>query len=218
MLRFDPAAVAALYKEQFPKPAQTPSPITGCGKLIESIAGDPDVTDVRWVAYMLATVKHECWNRWQPIEEMGKREYFDKYEMGTSLGAQLGNIEPGDGFRYRGRGFVQITGRTNYKKLGQQLHLGNGLLEKPELTLQFDVAYQVMSYGMRRGSFTGKKLADFIGLSGCDYFHARRIINGLDQAATITEYARRFEIVLTGSLISCPTIGSLSVASQSAAA
>jgi len=201
VLQFDQDKFAALYKEQFPKPAQTPSPITGCGKLLAAITSDPEVTDVRWVAYMLATVKHECWNRWQPIEELGKREYFDKYETGTALGGRLGNTQPGDGFRYRGRGFVQITGRANYKTLGKQLQLGERLLAEPELALDFDVAYRIMSHGMRRGSFTGKKLADFVGVIGSDYLHARRIINGLDQAAKIEDYARKLEIALTGSMI-----------------
>ena len=59
-----------------------------------------------------------------------------------------------------------------------------------------------MSLGMRRGSFTGKKLADFIGPASCDYLQARRIINGLDRASTIEEYARKLEIVLSTSLAS----------------
>jgi hypothetical protein len=200
VLALDLTKFSDSYIEQFPKPAQKPSPITGCGKLLARIAGDPNVTDVRWVAYMLATVKHECANRWEPIEERGPREYFDKYETGTALGARLGNTEAGDGFRYRGRGFVQITGRVNYKRLGQSLHLGDRLVDEPDLALTFDVAYEVMSLGMRRGSFTGKKLADFIGVTGCDYLHARRIINGLDRATTIEEYARKLELALSSAL------------------
>ena len=200
MLRIDHDKFAALYKEQFPKPAQTVSPVTGCGKLLAAITADIDIADVRWAAYMLATVKHECWNRWQPIEELGKREYFNKYETGTALGGRLGNTEPGDGYRYRGRGFVQITGRANYKRLGRQLQLGDRLLIEPDLALDFEVAYRIMSLGMRGGSFTGKKLADFIGVLGSDYLNARRIINGLDQAARIDEYARKLELALTGSI------------------
>ena len=38
----------------------------------DAIRADADVTDVRWAAYMLATVRHECADRWQPIEEFGK--------------------------------------------------------------------------------------------------------------------------------------------------
>jgi predicted chitinase len=146
-------------------------------------------------------VKLECANTWAPIVERGAREYFNKYETGTPIGARLGNTQAGDGYRFRGRGFVQITGRNNYKKLGQALNLGNRLVDQPELALDFDIAYKIMSYGMRHGTFTGRKLADFIHSSDCDYLHARRIINGLDRASDIQGYAKNLEMVLSESLV-----------------
>jgi len=50
---------------------------------------------------------------------------------GGGKGASLGNTAPGDGYKYRGRGFVQSTGKYNYAKLGQAL--GLDLVNKPEL-------------------------------------------------------------------------------------
>ena len=50
-----------------------------------------------------------------------------------------------------------------------------------------------MSYGMRNGSFTGKKLGDYINDAGCDYRNARKIINALDQADRIKGYADKLE-------------------------
>lgn len=44
---------------------------------------------------------------------------------------QLGNTEPGDGFRFRGRGFIQITGRYNYGIVGRELH--QDLIHHPEV-------------------------------------------------------------------------------------
>ena len=54
---------------------------------------------------------------------------------------------------------------------------------------------------MRTGSFTGKKLADYINSTTGDYVNARRIINRLDQAAKIKGFAQTFESVLNQSLI-----------------
>jgi hypothetical protein len=58
-----------------------------------------------------------------------------------------------------------------------------------------------MSYGMRNGIFTGKKLNTYINGTTCDYINARRIINGTDKASLIKGYAVNFEACLTGSLV-----------------
>ena len=151
---------------------------------------------------MLATVKHECADTWAPITEFGKVSYFDKYDADTPLGHRLGNTEDGDGYRFRGRGYVQITGRANYARLGELLGMGGQLVQNPDLALDPVIAYRIMSAGMRKGSFTGKKLSDYISPNSCDYLNARRIINGTDQAQKIAGYATAIEKVLRSSLIS----------------
>lgn len=193
-----------LAAELVPHPPSPPPPLPpGTRPPPEPPPPAPPVP-LRWAAYMLATVKHECADTYQPVVERGARSYFDKYEPGTKLGKQLGNTAKGDGFLFRGRGYVQITGRANYQGLTAKLGLSgdDDLIAHPDSALHPGVAYRIMSYGMRKGSFTGKKLADYVNAGGADYRQARRIINGLDRADTIKGYAVAFESILKGSCIS----------------
>jgi putative chitinase len=164
--------------------------------LVSRLSEDPDITDIRWAAYMLATVKHECADTWAPIVERGTPAYCKKYDPGTKLGTALGNTQPGDGYRFRGRGYVQITGRANYARLGKMIGRSDELVRTPELATDPEVAYRIMSVGMRAGAFTGRKLSDYISATKCDYKNARRIINGADRADLIAGYAAEFERML----------------------
>lgn len=170
--------------------------VAGLEQILGMMEKDADLSDLRHAAYMLATVKHECADFWAPIIERGTPAYFDKYEPGTRLGVQLGNKARGDGARFKGRGYVQITGLANYARLGALLGLGDALVTSPESALDPEVAYRIMSVGMRRGAFTGRKLAHYFTAEGGDYINARRIINSLDCAQKIADYAQVFEAVL----------------------
>lgn len=192
---YDHQAFAAGYEKAFSK--LTASQYQGLDQLLGFIQLDPEVTDDRWVAYMLATVKHECANTYLPITEFGAESYFAKYETGTASGTRLGNTQPGDGLRFKGRGYVQITGRANYLRLGQALGVGSAFLQQPAMVLEPAHGYRIMSEGMRRGLFTGRRLAAYIDETGCDYVGARRIINGQDKAVEIADYATRLEALLT---------------------
>ena len=167
----------------------------GMEALLSAAEGDTQITELRWLAYMLATVKHECADRWQPIEEFGKGQgykYGKPVTVTDSSGKQYTNV-------YYGRGYVQLTWDYNYRAMGQKL--GNRLLYEPSLALDPEVAYQIMSLGMRQGSFTGVGLSKYINADGCDYVNARRIINGTDKAQTIAAYAQKFESILRASVI-----------------
>ncbi|MCI0436239.1 MAG: hypothetical protein L0271_21740 [Gemmatimonadetes bacterium] len=200
MVRIDTTAFFNGYREAYGRLSQTT--VAGIELLGGHMTADPELTDVRWAAYMLATVKHECANRWLPITEFGKKNYFDKYEPGTPIGRNLGNTQAGDGWTYRGRGYVQITGRANYDRMTRVLALpGINLVDDPEQALRPEVAYAIMSVGMRKGMFTGKKLPDYILASGCDYFNARQIINRLDKADLIKGYAETLERIIRAAII-----------------
>ena len=191
---YDHQALAAAYERAFAK--LTASQYQGIDQILGFMQLDADIDDDRWVAYMLATVKHECANTFTPITEYGADSYFAKYEAGTNLGTRLGNTQPGDGLRFKGRGYVQITGRASYLRLGQALGIGKAFVEQPAMVLEPAHAYRIMSAGMRLGLFTGRKLATYLNDAGSDYVAARRIINGQDKAVEIAAYATRFEAML----------------------
>lgn len=166
----------------------------GLEALLTAAEADTDITDIRWLAYMLATVKHECGNEWQPIEEYSKgkgSKYGQPVTVTDPAGKSYSNV-------YYGRGYVQLTWDYNYKSMGQVLN--NRLYYEPALALNPENAYRIMSHGMRHGSFTGKKLSQYIEGSTCDYTNARRIINGTDQAEKIAGYAQKLEKVLRDSV------------------
>ncbi|HEX8163262.1 MAG TPA: hypothetical protein VF538_15435 [Pyrinomonadaceae bacterium] len=200
-MKFNHTAFFNNYRGVYGKLNQTQ--VSGIDNLLGYVELDPDITDLRHAAYMLATVKHECADTFQPIVERGPKSYFNKYEPGTRIGNNLGNKVAGDGYLFRGRGYVQLTGRPNYEKMSVALALGpeDELVTHPDNALHPEIAYRIMSYGMRHGTFTRKKLNDYINGSVCDYKNARRIINGTDKAALIAGYAVNFETFLSNSMI-----------------
>jgi hypothetical protein len=182
------------YRAAFGPLAQ--SQVDGLEAILGHVERDgPLRADVRWVAYLLATTRHEAADTWQPITERGNRLYFLKYEFRRSLG----NTQLGDGYKYRGRGYVQVTGRRNYATFARLLNVD--LVRLPELALRPDVAYAIASTGMVNGIFTGVKLANHIYGATCNYVSARQVINGLDRAPLIAGYARTLEQILRASRI-----------------
>lgn len=131
------------------------------------------------VSYILATIKHETADTYLPIAEYGKGK-----------GRIYGKPDPVTGKRYYGRGYVQLTWKFNYERMGKLL--GIDLANNPDLALGPETAWQITELGMTKGLFTGKKLSDYINDRKCDFHNARKIINGLDRAGLIAGYARSF--------------------------
>jgi len=173
-------------------PVLSQDEVDGCHAILAACAGWP----LGWTAYGLATAYHETWHTMAPIVERGGPAYFtrmyDPAGLRPAVAAQLGNTEPGDGCRFCGRGYVQLTGRANYARAG--------LAQEPDRALEADVAAAVLERGMREGWFTGRRLMDMLPLGGratrTQFTAARRVINGQDRAGLIADYALRFQDAL----------------------
>jgi predicted chitinase len=108
---------------------------------------------------------------------------------GGAWGARnLGNTEPGDGWRYHGRGYVQLTGRDNYERIGQAL--GIDLVNKPDLAADREIAARIaIHYWQERVRANGHQL---------DVNAATRDINGgqnhlAERRAAAQAWERKFD-------------------------
>lgn len=161
--------------------------------------------DDRWLAYALATSYHETAFTMQPIHERGGNAYFFRmYDMESPLparrqkAAEIGNDRPGDGVLFHGRGFVQLTGRKNYAKMGSAFGVDlTSNAAAADRALELSLAAKIMFKGMNEGSFTGVGFARFFHGTTSDWKNARKIINGLDCADAIAEYARKYYAALS---------------------
>jgi putative chitinase len=172
----------------------TASQAAGVETILDALA----VWPTRWVAYALATALHETARTMQPIKEYGGNAYFTRMYDVTgdrpALARRMGNTSPGDGARYCGRGYVQITWKSNYAKASTVTNVD--LVGNPDAAMKPHIAAEIMRHGMERGWFTGKKMADYLSGTKTDYVNARRIINGTDKAKDIAGHAQAFEAAL----------------------
>ena len=151
--------------------------------LILNEAKESEVSNPAQIAYILATADHESGLGKHMTEIASGKAYNGREE-------DLGNTKDGDGSRFKGRGYVQLTGRYNYKNWSEIL--GKDLVDKPELAAKPKIAAKILVRGMQDGSFTGKKLSDYINAEKQDFFNARQIVNGYDKANKIAQDAERY--------------------------
>ncbi|MFO1147817.1 MAG: hypothetical protein U1E62_05505 [Alsobacter sp.] len=89
-----------------------------------------EITTPERQAHFIAQAAHETAG-FTTLEELGRPAYFKRYDPCTVTGKRLGNTQPGDGLRYKGRGIFQLTGRANYAAYGARLKLP--LVDDPDL-------------------------------------------------------------------------------------
>lgn len=179
---------------------------------------EQSITNIAFIAYILATAFHETGGKMAAIvenlnytkAETIKKTWPTRFASIIAASAyvrnpqklanyvyarkDLGNIASGDGWKYRGRGLAQITGKKNYERFG--------LAQNPDKALDLDTAAFILVTGMRRGMFTGKALSDYMINGGFNPTDARAIVNGTDKAKLITTHYVSF-------------VGALEKASQS---
>ena len=109
-------------------------------------------------AAFLAQVAHES-GQFRFMEEIwGPTPAQERYEPPSSLATRLGNTEPGDGRRFKGRGPIQITGRANYRRYGTLL--GIDLLASPARAAAPDTGFRVAGLFWRENGLN--ELADLV--------------------------------------------------------
>jgi predicted chitinase len=129
-------------------------------EMIEAIAFyclQVGITSHAQVAYVLATAEGE--SNFKPVKEYrGKQLTPDQQKYWDT--------------NYMGRGLIQVTWESNYRRVGNRL--GIDLLKNPDLLLTNQIAIASLVLGMRDGWYTGKKIRDYkLG----DYWYMRAIVN-----------------------------------------
>ena len=133
------------------------------------------LTDHSMVLMALATIRAET-EGFLPISE-GRSKFntritpFDKYDAGTRIGRDLGNTQAGDGPRFKGRGYVQLTGRDNYNKIGVQI--GVNLIADPDRANDPEVAGKILAQFLKNKESRIRK-----ALANRDLQEARKAVNG----------------------------------------
>jgi len=160
-------------------PGESTAAATTVPKLLEA-AQRAGITDRAQIAYILATAETET--NFRPRNEDGG--YCGEYGPGC----------------YFGRGDVQLTGQSNYQYWSNRL--GVDLINHPELANQPDLAARIAVEGMRDGTFTGRRLGQYIGGDQRDFVGARHIVNDSDKSSQVAQQADRF----LGALNQCSTV------------
>lgn len=137
------------------------------------------LTDLRWLAYMLATVFHETAATMQPVRERGGEEYLKRKRY----------------YPWVGEGLVQVTWKENHAKFGAT---------RPGQLLEWPIALKALFDGMLNGMFTGRRLSDYFNSAGEDAKGARRIVNGRDKDQLIAGYYAQFMGALQAADVTTP--------------
>ena len=133
------------------------------------------LADKSMVLMALATIRAET-EAFQPIDEFVSP--YNTAAGGPPFGLydnrqDLGNTGPPDGALFKGRGFVQLTGRANYRQIGEAIGLGDQLVENPDMATDPDIAAQILA-----AFLLSKAVRIRQALEAGDLPAARQLVNG----------------------------------------
>lgn len=156
------------------------SEVDGLEFLLGKMEADPRWKNTEEIAYALSTIDHETNHTFQPIvEKRASRTRQPKLWASQNRYWSTG---------HQGRGFIQLTWPQNYERYG--------IKDEPDRALEPELAYEILTDGMHKGVYTGKKLSDYINDQETNYLEARRIVNAMDKAEQIAANAIKFEAIL----------------------
>jgi len=169
------------------KPAPTLNVATNW-TLVENALAALDLDSPNCLVAAFATIAVET-GSFSPCKERGGAAYLAKRYDGRG---DLGNVQAGDGERYRGRGFVQLTGRANYRAIGREI--GVDLQAEPDLALDPAIAAKVFAVFFRDhliGDLADREKWELV---------RRRVNGGLNGWAEFTKIVELL-LVATGSSV-----------------
>ena len=142
-----------------------------------------EILDKQVLIAMLATVRVET-GGFKPVHEYGGEKYWQRYEGRKDLG----NVNPGDGVKYHGRGYIQVTGRANYRDFGKKL--GVDLEGQPDLAMEPKISALVLTkYFASRGVVGAARNED--------WRKVRKLVNGGDNGwDEFIKYVKRAKSVI----------------------
>ncbi len=146
------------------------------------------LADKPMVLMALATIRAETGN-FTPLSEFKSK--FNTEPGGVPFALydnrdDLGNQGPPDGENFKGRGYIQLTGRSNYRVHGAAIGLGNQLIDNPRLANQPDIAAKLLASFIK-----SKEQAIRNALKARDLAKARKLVNGGSHG--LEEFTKAFE-------------------------
>ena len=163
----------------------SPADVAETWPVIEEALEAEGMDDVPNRIAVLATMVTEVGPGLRPINEYGGDSYFTQMYEGRS---DLGNTRPGDGARFHGRGYIQLTGRANYRSYGKRL--GMPLEDRPDMALEPEVGARVLAEyfkdrgiddDARRGEWDDVRRKVNGGYNGWSTY--RKVVSSLEKAS-----------------------------------